>query len=150
MEFDLIVSNFILLLGLPTDLALVVSLRTGHLWPWQLSRRSYESKILKITAMVLKETIASDLQKNFDIHFGMSAGTHVSFPKTSMEIIAGHIKEPRGEHLLNLIWNHSPSQGDIAGLVEVHQNLVNLGVDSAYFAQALGYAQALAQVKGMS
>ena len=78
----------------------------------------------------------------------MDPGLRARFPKLQIGKIAKHIQILGGKHVYTLM--KQPCEKDISDLLEIQTNLVDFGINSAYFLQATDYVQALAQVSGAS
>src|SRR3954462_6728965 len=138
-------TDFVKKMELPYHLKILVCLKTRNCWPWQLTKKSFKQTILKLAAKEIGKQIASELHKYLSLHSEMCPGVHSRFRKVKkVAKIAKHIQIIGGKHVYTLM--KQPCEKDISELLEIHTNLLDFGVNSAYFAQATDYAQALAQV----
>jgi len=112
-------------MGLAVPLAILVAFRAGRMRG--LNTQNMEERLGDLAFDSVKEAICNKLQALFDLYMNMPNGQNFGFPgRLTIQQIAAHL--------------HNDVE-DLDLLQTMYFNLLDQGVQSPYFVQALQYVQ---------
>ena len=122
-DLSYLISQYILSMGLALPLAILVAFRAGRLRG--LTADNMEERLGDLAFDSVKEQINNKLTALFNQYMNMPNGIDYRFPgRLNIQQVAAHI--------------HNDME-DLEVLQNLYFDLINHGVESAYFMQALNY-----------
>lgn len=117
---DYLISNYILTMGLALPLAILVAFRARG-----LTTENMEERLGDLAFDSVKEMLSTKLQALFNQYMNMPCGQDLRFPgRLTIQEIAAHIHQ---------------DVEDLGLIQTIYSNLMDQGIQSPYFAQALEY-----------